>query len=428
MREDCTDAKRVEDEECISTAGAKPSESHDCLRKCQCVTSNWTPCSVSCGCGQQTRNFSCIQNTTSGGQVTVSLSHCENDPTVSCPPQERQQCEEYCYEWTPKPWGSCSAICGPGEETRDIYCMRKGCNSTERVGDTECENHLNVLKPHRTQPCNTELCDLGTFTCRWATGDFSDCSRTFDGLQSRKVHCQCTIDDGTMSGSVSGSATLTDVSATVTDASDGNCEIDDIHPRPVSVRSCGQECTTYSWVERPWSTCSKACTAGKQTRAVVCGKHTAKLLEYTSDSDCEAFAQKPVTERDCDFDCRYVTGVWGNCSVSCGGGMQWRSVDCEQTGSGKTVLADLRDCQDDVNQTGLPPPTSRVCNENPCAYMWKRIAEPCSHSCGEQGLKNIFPLCVREANNSIVDDVFCSVEQKPRAETESCNRNPCPAQ
>jgi hypothetical protein len=158
---------RVLSSECRDALGHRPFRSRDCRRVCQCVPSAWTPCNVSCGCGHQTRTFGCMQDTTSGGQVAVAFRHCENDPTLTCLLQERQQCKEPCYEWTAQSWGACSAVCGPGTEDREVYCTRQGCDGIERVEGTEC------IKKVATRPSKTRNC---TGVCQCVASDWTPCN------------------------------------------------------------------------------------------------------------------------------------------------------------------------------------------------------------------------------------------------------------
>ena len=222
------------------------------------------------------------------------------------------------------------------------------------------------------EPC---LQYLSSF--RWVTSDYGDCSRTCDGRQSRMVYCQCTATGGSAadgsaaSGSATGGSAI-DGSATggfTIDASGDKCKRDDIRLRPVLTRRCGEECADYTWFEGPWGLCSKACATGSQTRSVYCRKQTVKSDKSTADSNCEAIGPKPVIQRDCDFDCQYVLGRWGNCSVSCGGGTQNRFVDCRQTDEQKrTRTVMLQNCEEEAS-LGFRPRATRPCYTEPCAVV-----------------------------------------------------------
>ena len=176
------------------------------------------------------------------------------------------------------------------------------------------------------------------------------CSRTCDGQQLRIVYCQCTATDGS-----------------AMNAPDAYCERDDLRQKPVSTRSCGEECASYTWFEGPWDLCDKVCAPGNQTRTVYCEKQTPTSDDSTPDSDCGEMGPKPARERDCDFDCQYVISRWGDCNVSCGRGTQNRSVNCQRIENGDMTTVTLRDCEEDASQIGPRPSSNQECNEDPCS-------------------------------------------------------------
>ena len=151
----------------------------------------------------------------------------------------------------------------------------------------------------------------------------------------------------------------------VIDSPDADCERDDPRLKPIAGRSCGVECPLTHWSVGEWGVCDKVCAPGKQTRTVSCVTDTTPVTIVT-DSECAADPPKPDTQQDCDFDCQYITGRWGDCSVSCGRGTQRRSVQCQRTENGGTRIVTLRDCEEDASQIGSPPSATRNCNEGPC--------------------------------------------------------------
>ena len=172
----------VADSLCLDNVGRKPKVNRTCQKTCQCVASDWSPCSTSCGCGQQTRSFSCVKPTDAGGQRTVAFTHCEHDPTQQCVSQEQRQCEVLCYSWDPQTWGACSTLCGFGNETRNVPCVRQGCDGETKLDDTECKKQLTVLKPDTTRQCNPR--------CEYEATEWSPCSRSCGrGTQTRTVRC-----------------------------------------------------------------------------------------------------------------------------------------------------------------------------------------------------------------------------------------------
>ena len=60
------------------------------------------------------------------------------------------------YSWSIGGWGTCSATCGGGTQTRTITCIRSGDNKISP--DTFCTSQGAGTKPPTSQPCNTQSC------------------------------------------------------------------------------------------------------------------------------------------------------------------------------------------------------------------------------------------------------------------------------
>uniref|UniRef100_A0A3B4B8Q7 Uncharacterized protein n=1 Tax=Periophthalmus magnuspinnatus TaxID=409849 RepID=A0A3B4B8Q7_9GOBI len=86
-------------------------------------TGEWNTCSVTCGGGSQVRTVQCITHDASGPRVVedaVCAAYSEAPPTMqTC---NMQQCAQY----RTTRWSPCSATCGSGEQTRDVTCVGSG--------------------------------------------------------------------------------------------------------------------------------------------------------------------------------------------------------------------------------------------------------------------------------------------------------------
>lgn len=117
------------------------------------------------------------------------------------------------YRWHTGSWGPCSATCGVGIQTRDVYCLNPG---EAPAPAEECRDE----KPHALQACSQFHCPpswhIEEWQQVWQPGDWparqapasdspaltpllpaSQCSRTCGGgTQSRRVTCRQLLTDG----------------------------------------------------------------------------------------------------------------------------------------------------------------------------------------------------------------------------------------
>ncbi|XP_004453296.4 A disintegrin and metalloproteinase with thrombospondin motifs 15 [Dasypus novemcinctus] len=107
---------------------------------------------------------------------------------------------------------------------------------------------------------------------------------------------------------------------------------------------------------------------------------------------------------------RWVAGSWGPCSLSCGGGLQRRAVDCR--GPPGPLLA----CD-----AAHRPAETRTCGE-PCPAWELGAWSPCSKSCG-RGFKRRPLQCVGHGGQLLARD-RCSLLRKPQ-ELDFCVLRPC---
>nr|XP_012593841.1 A disintegrin and metalloproteinase with thrombospondin motifs 7 [Microcebus murinus] len=117
-------------------------------------------------------------------------------------------------------------------------------------------------------------------------------------------------------------------------------------------------------------------------------------------------------------------GPWTPCTVTCGTGVQRQSVYCAERQAGPV---DEEHC----DPLGRPDDRQRRCSEEPCpARWWAGEWQPCSRSCGPQGVSRRAVLCVRSVGldeQSALGPPACEHLPRPPAEAP-CNRQvPCPA-
>ncbi|XP_043532349.1 A disintegrin and metalloproteinase with thrombospondin motifs 15-like [Chiloscyllium plagiosum] len=108
---------------------------------------------------------------------------------------------------------------------------------------------------------------------------------------------------------------------------------------------------------------------------------------------------------------KWVVRTWSQCSVSCGNGLQHRSVECEDN-HGKIAF----DCD-----TTQKPEVIRQCGD-PCPVWEIGGWSPCSKSCGK-GFKRRIIKCKAETGHALPRE-HCSIRKKPQ-ELDFCMMRPC---
>ncbi|NWW80141.1 PPN protein, partial [Climacteris rufus] len=227
--------------------------------------SSWSECSSECGGGFQSRLVFCtIDNEIYPDYMCRNKPQPDNNRTCGhqpCPQTKR---------WKTGEWGSCSATCGRGSQSRSVYCVAFDGQSWQGVvEDAECMAF--AQQPRRTQPCNLRPC------ASWSTGPWSECSASCgEGVQTRTVTCR------TQQGS---------------QAQDFACLME---PKPSATQPCLKEncIQEIGWHVGDWGLCSKSCDSGIRTRQVICADGDSK---FYSPETCKAVQpQKPATLGSCN--------------------------------------------------------------------------------------------------------------------------------
>ncbi|NXF05367.1 PPN protein, partial [Smithornis capensis] len=233
--------------------------------------SSWSECSSECGGGFQSRLVFCtIDNEIYPDYMCRNKPQPENNQTCghqACPQTKR---------WKTGEWGSCSATCGGGTQTRSVYCVAFDGQSFQGVVDSaECMAF--AQQPRSSQPCNVRQC------ASWSTGPWSECSASCgEGVQTRTVTCK------TQQGS---------------QAQDFACLVE---PKPSATQPCLKEncIQEIGWHVGDWGLCSKSCDSGIRTRQVICADGDSK---FYSPETCKAIQpQKPATLGSCNMQPCYL--------------------------------------------------------------------------------------------------------------------------
>lgn len=234
------------------------------------------------------------------------------------------------YFWDESdPWSTCDKACGGGNQTREVVCR-----DTEgtKVPDKRCPGK----KPSTSQSCNNHNCD-GDYN--WLVGEYGQCSEICGGgVQHRTVTCMYK-DNKTI-------------------GADSRCP----SPKPQTSQTCNtQACSSgYTWKVSAWGQCSKECGTGIRTRTVTCSDERGN--NAPSDTLCEGTRpaeQQTCNSHACGASHSWYSGDWGNCSKSCGGGIQTRTVACMRDNG---TFVDESNC----SSAGTRPEDTKSCNTQAC--------------------------------------------------------------
>ncbi|MED6257679.1 hypothetical protein ATANTOWER_029546, partial [Ataeniobius toweri] len=365
----------MDDTEC--NAATRPTDTQDC-EVAQCSSSHpvppgikvsstqghrtqwrfgsWTQCSASCGKGTRMRYVSCRDN--QGGVAEETA--CAHLPK----PPAREVCSVVaCGQWKVLEWTACSVTCGQGKTTRQVLCVSF---SDQEVDASECDPDDH---PASEQDCAMPQCPsqsrpspsspktitrsnvVHSHSHQWRTGPWGACSSTCaGGFQRRVVVCQ--DENGYPANS---------------------CED---RSRPSEQQSCESgQCP--QWVYGNWGECTKPCGGGMKTRLVVCQRPNG---ERFNDLSCEIHDKPPDQEQcntqQCPASPQWSTDPWSSCSASCGRGVKFRKVSCV-IGSGRSIP------EEHCRHSSPKPSRQRRCRGGRCPKWKTGSWGECSASCGD---------------------------------------------
>lgn len=305
-------------------------------------------CSAPCAGGRISTKAICLQD--QKVQVNSSMCNPHTKPTVGSHLCNIQPCPAY---WSAGEWGPCSRSCGGGQQTRTLRCLRKVTYQRE---EAVVQSLCPVMSPAQVQPCNTQACPP-----EWSTGSWSQCSKSCGrGVRKRSVFCRST-----------------DPGATAVVVPDSMCRQ---HHKPKAQEICLQRrCPRnerLQWISTPWGECSRSCGSGVQKRELRCGERDAHgrfvelslrrcrnmakplldLQQSCNRGPCPGLPQiSPGKITSSSGVSGWYSSPWQQCSVSCGGGVQTRLVQCLLQGRPSAgCLPHQR------------PATSRACNTQFC--------------------------------------------------------------
>ncbi|TNN79764.1 A disintegrin and metalloproteinase with thrombospondin motifs 16 [Liparis tanakae] len=299
-------------------------------------------------------------------QVNTSYCNTKSRPATGLMPCNTQPCPA---SWSVGEWGVCSRSCGGGEQTRQVQCVQR---TSQTNVDTAADSRCVRAAPARRQACSTHSCPPV-----WTTGPWSQCSRKCgSGLKKRTVLC-----------------TSADPAAqTLTDSLCAGPS------KPSSQETCFikrcQKQRKVQWFVSTWQECSVTCGRGSQTRFIKCAekdtagkyrelaakkchhvpKPTVDLLRPCIPAECPVRTTPPVHRWSKHhlthppqplppplLQAEWHSSPWSQCTVTCGGGVQARTIQCLVQGKPSPGCA-----------LHLKPSMSQACNTNFCPQPEKK--------------------------------------------------------
>jgi len=327
---------------CPASPESQDCNTHDCPVHCDGSWGAWGACTAQCGGGSQTRSYATSTASANGGEK------CPASPaTRAC---NEQACAVDCVS-TWGAWGACSKQCGGGTQQRSISISTKDAH-----GGKACP-----ASPI-SQACNTHECPVD---CKGRMGGWSSCSKGCGGGTKTQVfHVSKAPRAGGKACPVAGGT------------------------QSCNTHACPVNCD-YGW--SGWSSCSKACGGGTQTRSISIRRHGANggngcpsspqsrgcnthgcACHYTATSfNADGGGENIFFDRH-SLNCgnrkmtrwKLIRDSWHRnikflmtcCDTPGTGGCSWRSTRLNDDGGGESVYLDRHDVR---------------CNSNEALSYWK---------------------------------------------------------
>ncbi|ESP00679.1 hypothetical protein LOTGIDRAFT_157969 [Lottia gigantea] len=430
----------------------------------------WQECSKSCGGGISTRSVVCVDTTLDNRQRILLHNNCQSPK-----PTSQKSCNNViCPKWYAGEWSPCSVTCGWGQQSRDVVCRHEGdtfCakklkpptkkNCTTNFPCLETERRYVAAEHDKKQVQEISLGELRQAPLTADNTEDADSVVHEDDVQNHDMSspryvvsswgtCSVTCGTGVRRRYVRCQVYLVYLQAIV-DLADSECEGSDVKDiaklrcifdeydnmtkpngffsdsKPIETEPCLEEPCYEDFIFKAvgFTECTRSCLGGTQETKLICVHKTNGTT--VPDNHCEKAPLIPIERKICnDFSCpqRWRIGDFSECSATCGGGVMSRDVECIQEFShGVDNILHLPDfmCEQPV------PERKRSCNTQACPASWTTgLWSDCSVTCGT-GIQIRPILCQKHSGDKVTDvsDKHCRPSERP-VDTQPCNNTACP--
>ncbi|KAK3799071.1 hypothetical protein RRG08_051354 [Elysia crispata] len=433
---------QIPDNRCVNLPKPNGSRKTCFRRQCPPVWKifPWQDCTVSCGGGFSKRAVRCMDTLRDGRQQWLHDSFCPHPK-----PKTKRQCNPHiCPRWITGAWSPCSVTCGWGEQKRKVICQHQGetfCDGDSKpvvrrncTTLFSCDDHSNPNYRAENEETGRQQMSLSIRSGRsdkhliinendvhkfknemlspkFIVSNWGECSATCgEAFRSRYVRCQVFLP----------------LLGDTVDMADSECYES---YKPPSKELCSLEpCyQNFRWQKRGMTACSKSCLGGTQETLLEC----VNQLDGSTHSPehCQFAESVAIERRVCnDIPCpqRWRIGDFGECSTTCGGGYMYRKVRCIK----QVDITHDRVVQLPNMMCEQPMPLRvRECNTQYCPANWASgLWSTCSVSCGA-GVMLRPVVCQRVSPDGEpvdVDEYNCPPSERPVGEKQ-CNLSACPA-
>ncbi|XP_028269597.1 A disintegrin and metalloproteinase with thrombospondin motifs 13 [Parambassis ranga] len=395
---------RVEEHNCETPSPTAPLHTTCQLSPCppRWDVGKFGSCSASCGGGERVRPVKCVQK---------HMSTVVQVPDSECPSETAPHAAEKCnLQHCPARWhvsepGDCSAVCGPGEAKRVVWCVRSEDRQDVKVNESLCSKQI---KPQDSVPCVVDVCPIG-----WESKG-EDQPILGSGLLPRSRQASVYVWSPVMSqcSKTCGNGTLQVWFSCVDHQT--RMGVPDFHcdaftkPYPQS-ETCSTSPCPPVWQSKQ-GVCSVTCGGGVANRVLYCAREAEGEEEVVEDSECSDFT-KPTSVVSCNtHSCpaRWKVLRTQPCSVSCDMGVAQRMVSCVQFVQGRESIVPEENCQ-----TVVKPATTVPCLVQVCTFRWEvKPWSQCSVSCG-YGIQSRAVSCMGPSKPEPISPLFCMHIPKP---------------